>query len=109
MKEVILVIILLALCVVFVYFAYHDMKRMKMETYHRVQCMERSVRAFEGIRKALETLSSKACKDVTYVEELRMYHSCVDCQFLEQCQCDSDLENVQFDYLVCENFQEKIL
>lgn len=109
MIETVLIIILLALSVVFVYYANCDCKRLRMETNHRIQCMERSVRAFESIQKALETLTGKSCKDITYVEELRMYHSCVDCKFLAQCQDDSDLENVQFDYLVCEEFKEKEL
>lgn len=49
---------------------------------------------------------TKTCKDISYVEELRMYHSCIDCLFLEQCQSDADLEYEKFDYLVCENFEE---
>lgn len=53
-------------------------------------------------------LSSVNIRDISYTEELRMYHSCIDCQFLAQCQSDADLEDVQFDYLVCENFSEVI-
>ena len=60
----------------------------------------------QSVQHIEHLLVEKTCKDISYTEELRMYHSCIDCQFLAQCQSDADLEDVQFDYLVCENFSE---
>lgn len=60
----------------------------------------------QSVQHIEHLLAEKTCKDISYVEELRMYHSCVDCRFLEQCQSDADIEDIQFDYLVCEEFKE---
>ena len=59
--------------------------------------MEDLLKKLEHIEWKIDCLASKLSsvnlRDITYVEELRMYHSCIDCQFLAQCQSDSDLED----------------
>lgn len=103
MEIVALFVVLIPLVVAFIYYAYQDMIRLKNESKKRIDWMNRTVKALEEIAR-----TGKTCQDITYVEELRMYHSCVDCQLLAQCQSDADVENVPFDYLVCEEFREVV-
>lgn len=103
--KILLLVVFLILIVISIVILIEEDKLYKSKIESENNCRDVICQSVQHIE---HLLAEKTCKDISYVEELRMYHSCVDCQFLEQCQSDADLEEVQFDYLVCENFSEVI-
>lgn len=97
-------IVALVFVVLFGVLAYYDYKRMKAETDTRIKTMESICLSLRAIKRML---NEKQLRDkLTYVQEMRLYHSCAHCQFLEQCKMDAEQEGILFDYLVCEEFRE---
>lgn len=98
------------ICLVcFLFFAFRlvskDVREAKAE---RKDCQEFRHSVDESLGKLdyLEIIANK-CNSLSYVQQLRLKHSCLHCKFQEECLADSIAEDTyEFDYLVCENFEE---